>query len=143
VGDTCSDHAECDADLSCRVQSIWPFATTCQPRGEVRSLCESDYDCKTRNFCWQLSLNEDKMCLEKHNAPYGTQFLWNSQLYPVVNKDSVLFHGQYCQSGYAMRRSTNVAECIDITSILTSDASSPNGTTWLPYPYQCTPDGTT
>ena len=78
AGETCSDHLECDADLSCRVQSIWPYATTCQPRGEVRSVCETDYDCKTRNFCWQLSANDEKLCLEKHNAPFGTQFFWNS-----------------------------------------------------------------
>lgn len=117
VGDSCSSHMECDSNLSCRVATVWPFGTTCQPRGEVRSLCESDYDCKMRNYCWQEADGKDKICLEKHNAPYGTQFYWDSKSYPVVNKESVLFHGLFCQSGYAMRRNTTIAECVDIYNI--------------------------
>ncbi len=137
LGETCSDHLQCEADLACRVQSIWPFATTCQPRGEVRSLCESDFDCKSRNFCWQLNGNQDKFCLEKHNAPYGTQFFWDSNKYPFVNKESILFHGQYCQSGFAMRRSSNVSECVDITNVTLTTNPSAN----LAAPYACKPDG--
>jgi hypothetical protein len=64
AGDPCSNHMECDSDLACRTQTVWPYETTCQPRGEVRSLCETDFDCKTRNFCWQLSAASDKICLE-------------------------------------------------------------------------------
>ena len=139
LGESCSDHQQCEADLSCRVQSIWPYATTCQPRGEVRSMCESDYDCKSRNFCWQLNSAEDKICIEKHNAPYGTQFFWDSTLYPLVNKESILFHGQYCQSGFAMRRSSNVSECVDITNVTLSTSPSSN----LLYPFPCTPNGQT
>lgn len=117
AGEPCSDHSECDSDLACRTMTVWPFATTCQPRGEVMSLCESDYDCKMRNFCWQLKSTDEKICLEKHNAPYGNQFFWDSVAYPAVTKEAVLFHGQYCQSGYAFRRSLKVAECVNIASI--------------------------
>jgi len=136
-GDTCSDHKECDSDLSCRVMSIWPYGTTCQPRGEVNSLCESDYDCKTRNFCWKLSSTSDQICLEKHNSPYNTTFFWDSVKFPSVTKEAVLFHGQYCQSGYAWRKSANVAECIDVAYI----TQSSNPTSKLSSPYGCNPDG--
>lgn len=81
----------------------------------------------------------DKLCLEKHNAPYGTQFFWDSNFYPVVNKESILFHGQYCQSGYAMRRASNVAECVDITNVSLSTSPSANAN----EPFACSPDGKT
>jgi hypothetical protein len=72
AGDSCSGHEECDSDLACRLQTVWPFDTSCQPRGEAMSLCDTDYDCKMRNYCWQLGSEMDKVCLEMHSAPFGT-----------------------------------------------------------------------
>jgi hypothetical protein len=64
VGESCSGHAECDSDLACRVETVWPYGTTCQPRGEVKSVCDTDYDCKMRNFCWQTDASSQRICLE-------------------------------------------------------------------------------
>ncbi|CDW75999.1 UNKNOWN [Stylonychia lemnae] len=133
-GSTCSDHSQCDADLSCRIQSVWPFASSCQPRGEVGSFCLNDFDCKSRNFCWKIYSKDDKICLEKHNAPWGFQFYWDNNTYPSMNKNSILFHGQYCQSGYAIQVNQNIAQCVNVTSI-----SLTNNKNYIEAPYQCSP----
>jgi hypothetical protein len=38
---------------------------------DVGALCETDYDCKPRNFCWALNTVTSTVCLEKHTAPDG------------------------------------------------------------------------
>eukprot|EP00347_Sterkiella_histriomuscorum_P011800 403371051 len=124
-GSSCSDHSQCDADLACRVQSVWPYASSCQPRGEVGSFCLNDFDCKSRNFCWKLRQADDNICLEKHNAPWGQQFLWDSTKYPNVTRHSILFHGQYCQSGYAKQVGRNISECVNVTSINVASITTP------------------
>ena len=52
MGETCSIHEECDKGLACRTASIWPYETLCLPMSDVGSQCETDFDCKPRNFCW-------------------------------------------------------------------------------------------
>ena len=81
--------------------SYWPFQTICLPLADVGSECDTDYDCKPRNFCWKLAAADDDICLEKHSAPDDTQFYWDSTNYPTVNTESVYKHGEYCQSGVA------------------------------------------
>ena len=71
MGESCSDHIECDQALACRNSIMWPFGTQCFPMADVGSLCESNYDCKPRNFCWALDMDSHTVCLEKHTAPDG------------------------------------------------------------------------
>ena len=99
--------------------SYWPYQTICLPLAEVGSECESDYDCKPRNFCWKLtsSATEMKVCMEKHSAPDGTVIMWDAVKYPTITTEAVYFHGKYCQSGIAKRKSTNEAECVTFTRI--------------------------
>ena len=92
-GDSCSDHIECDQALACRPSSIWPYETQCLPMADVGSLCNTEFDCKPRNFCWKLEKGANGKCLEKHTAPDGVKFLWDNERYPEVNKKSVLAHG--------------------------------------------------
>ena len=73
----------------------------CLPLSEVGSQCESEFDCKTRNFCWKLAPGTPSICLEKHSAPDYTEFMWDLENYPEVTKESVMVHGQYCKSGLA------------------------------------------
>lgn len=56
------------------------------------------------------------MCLEKHSAPDRTKFFWDSERFPEMTKESVMFHGQYCQSGTAFK-SKDTAECVSIDEI--------------------------
>lgn len=83
---------------------------------DVGSLCKTEFDCKPRNFCWKLEKDGKGKCLEKHTAPDTIQFLWDNEQYPDVTKESVLAHGQYCQSGIAFRDKTNqdIATCVSI-----------------------------
>lgn len=91
-----------------------------------------------RNFCWQVDNQSSPVCIEMYNAPYGTQFFWDSVQFPVVNRAAILFHGKYCQSGFAMQVGPSVAECVNIYNI--SQTRDPPGTN-LTSPYPCTPDG--
>jgi len=65
----------------------------CLPLSDVGSECETDFDCKPRNFCWKLSKDQGSICLEKHSAPDFTTFMWDKAKYPEVTKDAVLTHG--------------------------------------------------
>jgi len=49
-----------------------------------------------------------------HFANNKIKFFWDSITYPTITKQSVLFHGQFCQSGFAFRNSNGEAECIDV-----------------------------
>ena len=40
-----------------------------------------------------------------------------------------------------MRRSANVAECVDIVSITANNSQASNGSDWLNSPYPCKPNG--
>ena len=44
-GTGCSDHEQCSAGLACRFETVWPYATSCQPMADVGTECTSDYDC--------------------------------------------------------------------------------------------------
>lgn len=104
---------------------------------EVGSQCETDFDCKPRNFCWKLSQNEDKQCLEKFSAPDNVEFLWDAETYPDVNRDSIYAHGRFCASGIAWRKANNVAQCVTLDEIwVTSNNTHPHSA-----PYNCTPEG--
>jgi len=52
--------------------------------GDVGSFCESEFDCKPRNFCWKLDMEEHtrKVCIEKHVAPDEAEFFWDHEMYP-------------------------------------------------------------
>ena len=164
-GETCSVHEECDKKLACRPSIIWPFETVCLPLLEIGSECESEYDCKPRNFCWKLNENSKSVCLEKHSAPDFTEFRWDLENYPIMNKKSVMIHGQYCKSGIAsmMLKSakdkenkeifviptkndpeSKIAICltIDKTVGVTTDPKNDVGNS-KNEPFQCTPDGKT
>ena len=91
------------------------------------------------DFCWKLSQESPFICVEKHNAPWGTQFYWDNITYPIVNKTSILFHGKYCSSGYATRKyitlnnaQVAIAECVNITYLSINNQT-------LPTPYHCNP----
>jgi hypothetical protein len=68
----------------------------CFPMADVGSLCETDYDCKPRNFCWALNTVDKYICLEKHTAPDRVVFKWDKANYPSVTTAAVLKHGEYC-----------------------------------------------
>lgn len=85
-GETCSVHEQCDKKLACRPSIIWPFETICLPLLEIGSECESEFDCKPRNFCWKLKDDSKSVCLEKHSAPDFTEFMWDIKKYPKMNK---------------------------------------------------------
>jgi|TARA_B110001450_G_scaffold231971_1_gene234267 hypothetical protein len=68
---------------------------------DVGSYCESEFDCKPRDFCWALNKDKKKVCLEKHTAPDGITFKWDKEKYPTETSHSILQHGLYCQSGIA------------------------------------------
>lgn len=40
-----------------------------------------------------------------------------------------------------MRRTANVAECVDIVSIQANNSQASNGSDWLNAPYKCKPNG--
>ena len=155
-GETCSTHEECHKQLACRPNNIWPFETTCLPLSEVGSECESEFDCKPRNFCWKLAENKNSICLEKHSAPDYTEFMWDNVKYPEMTKLSVMVHGQYCKSGIASMKLKNgkipgksdpeskIAICLTIDDIFGQTADK-NDDAGLPIvkPYQCSPDGKT
>lgn len=120
LGESCSDHAQCNNGLACRPSGIWPYKTQCLPLAEVGSECYSDYDCKTRNFCWKLKKSDKQsICLEMHSAPDQTQIMWDRVNYPKMTKESVFKHGRYCISGFAYQRKDNpdIAQCISIDTI--------------------------
>lgn len=101
-GESCSSHVECDQALACRSNIIWPFETQCYPMADVGSYCQTEFDCKPRNFCWKEHKDDvHKKCLEKHTAPDDIKFHWDREKYPTETKESVLEHGLYCQSGIA------------------------------------------
>ena len=164
-GEACSSHEECDKKLACRPSINWPFETTCLPMLEIGSECESEFDCKPRNFCWKLSKDTKSVCLEKHSAPDFTEFMWDLDKYPKITKDSVLAHGQYCKSGTASMKlkkakdndnkdilviptkddpEANIAVCLTIDEDV-SITSKPTDMKGSPRkkPYECTPDGKT
>lgn len=122
-GDSCSSHVDCNNGLACRPSTKWPFNTQCLALADVGSECESDYDCKPRNFCWKLvdeNLKPKKpTCLEKHSAPDDIKFYWDSENYPSHTKESIMVHGTYCKSGTAfkMPSNPNVAVCVSINRI--------------------------
>lgn len=163
-GETCSVHEECHKQLACRSNNIWPFETTCLPLSEVGSECESEFDCKTRNFCWRLKADAKSICLEKHSAPDYTEFLWDLDKYPRMTKESIMIHGQYCRSGTASMKlkkvvvgnkdtyviptaadpEARIAFCLTIDPEFGVSAE-PDDMTGSPIsaPYRCTPDGKT
>tara|TARA_B110000285_G_scaffold196963_1_gene228264 strand:- start:725 stop:904 length:180 start_codon:yes stop_codon:yes gene_type:complete len=57
---------------------------------DVGSYCESEFDCKPRDFCWSLKKDTPKVCLEKHTAPDGIEFKWDKEKYPTETSDSIL-----------------------------------------------------
>ena len=99
--------------------------------GDVNSRCETDYDCKARNFCWRKKDDpkdtstdkfSPKICLEKHVAPDSSKFWWDIENYPEFNsKEAIYQHGKYCQSGLAYHREdtegVHIAECVSINAI--------------------------
>jgi len=109
--------------------------------GDVNSRCETDYDCKARNFCWRkLNQNYDpkskdenklnkftpKICIEKHVSPDNTQFWWDIDEFPLKHKnkkEAIYRHGNYCQSGLAYYKFDtkngygHIGECVSINKI--------------------------
>ena len=140
-GESCSSHIECNNGLACRPSTIWPFETICLPMADVGSHCESEYDCKPRNFCWKLDKTYNDMCLEKHSAPDRTKFFWDMERFPTMTKESVMYHGQYCQSGTANLQSKDTAECVSIDEITEQEESKTEKS--LAKPFECKPDGKT
>jgi len=146
AGESCSDHVECDKALACRPSNLWPYETQCLPMSDVGSLCETEFDCKPRNFCWKKRKGEASMCLEKHSAPDKIEFMWDSEKYPEITKEAVMIHGQYCQSGIAMKVDETTAKCTSITKVMVADnAEDETPAKQLPIdgPYSCTPNGET
>ena len=101
-------------------------------------MCETDYDCAARNFCWRKQIGADinqQVCLEQHSAPDFTEFYWDIAAYPEMNKESILSHGRFCQSGIAVLKqktdpdtsaTVNYAECVTVdesVKIVKSDGS--------------------
>ena len=90
IGESCSDHVECNNGLACRPSGFWPYHTQCLPLADVGSECKSDFDCKTRNFCWKLKKeDEQSICLEMHSAPDHTQIMWDRKRYPNMTKEGL------------------------------------------------------
>lgn len=124
-GDSCSSHVDCNNGLACRPSTKWPFATQCLALADVGSECETNYDCKPRNFCWKLvddqtlAPKKTAVCLEQHSAPDDIKFYWDSEKYPTITKESIMAHGTYCKSGTAYRlpSNPNVAVCVSINRI--------------------------
>lgn len=92
---------------------------------DVGSYCETEFDCKPRNFCWKTEKNKPSVCLEKHTAPDDIKFFWDADKYPVETAESVLKHGLYCQSGIAKQDlvidpTGYTASCVTITKIFTA-----------------------
>ena len=152
-GDSCSSHIDCNNGLACRPSTKWPFATQCLALADVGSECETEYDCKPRNFCWKLvdatknfAPEKTAVCLEQHSAPDDIKFYWDSEKYPTITKESIMAHGTYCKSGTAYRLSTNknVAVCVSINKISTSTVENPLTATkevTLGKTLKCVPDG--
>lgn len=128
MGESCYDHVECNNGLACRMSGYWPYDTQCLPMAEVGSMCLTDFDCKVKNFCWKIK-KEDTVntCFEKYVAPDQSQFFWDADTYPEMNRDSIWHHGQFCQSGLAYQKSGNkyVAECVTVNQY--------NVTPWFTY----------
>ena len=111
---------------------------------DVGSLCNTEIPHQPRNFCWKLKKGDSGMCLEKHTAPDGIQFVWDNEQFPLVTKKSVLTHGQYCQSGIAFRNIENpdIAECVSIDQIqIAENAEKDAKRQDVVSPYPCVPNG--
>lgn len=136
----------------------------CLPLSEVGSECESEFDCKTRNFCWKLSTEKKSICLEKHSAPDFTEFMWDIEKYPTMTKESVMIHGQYCKSGIASMKlkevekdgkktlqipdkndpESKIAVCLTIDDEFGESADEVDIVgKEIKAPYSCKPDGKT
>lgn len=153
-GDSCSNHVDCNNGLACRASTKWPYTTQCLALADVGSECETQYDCKPRNFCWKLvDSKTDKpevtsVCLEKHSAPDDIKFYWDSEKYPTITKESVMAHGTYCKSGtaYQLETNKNVAVCVSINKISASSEENPadvKDQASLDKTLKCSPDGKT
>ena len=117
---------------------------------DVGSYCESEFDCKPRDFCWSLKKDTPKVCLEKHTAPDGIEFKWDKEKYPTETSDSILQHGLYCQSGIAKQDiiadpDGQTASCVTISKIFVKNSPTDVVTdfsTNSTFPHKCNPDGT-
>jgi hypothetical protein len=57
MGESCAAHEECDVQLACRREWLWPHRTRCRPYAMEGEFCDEDYDCETKNVC--ILQNED------------------------------------------------------------------------------------
>ncbi len=71
MGESCESHEDCDVELSCKAQSTWPYATTCQRLGLHGDSCNTDMDCHPKTYCWYkypTDIQKDfKRCLNKYS----------------------------------------------------------------------------
>lgn len=138
LGDSCSDHYECNQQLACRRSFIWPFESTCQTWSSAGSDCFDDYDCDPTWFCWYQTAadvgTDTKKCMTKFSAEKYVTFGWKS-LYNNNLKDAIQ-NGYYCRSAWAYMSTTDTATCFEIQKI--TDQTDTN----LTYPYTCDPTNT-
>jgi hypothetical protein len=43
--ENCLDNSDCDAGLYCRMQSNWPYITTCTELKNEFEFCKNDFEC--------------------------------------------------------------------------------------------------
>ncbi len=80
VGDNCAQIADCDPDLTCKQDLIWPYATKCQKLGVRGTPCSNTFDCSPSFFCWYMTAadaqTDTKKCLDLYYNPEFTTFGW-------------------------------------------------------------------
>ena len=74
-----------------------------------------------------------------YNISDYTRFVWKKELFPVFNKESVIYHGKFCKSGYASRFSDDYAMCVRVDNIRLNT----NNNATVAFPFECKADGYT
>jgi hypothetical protein len=139
MGESCAGQEECDVQLACRREWLWPHRTRCQPYAMEGEFCDEDYDCETKNVC--ILQNEDdtiKRCAPRWSADDRTTFGWE-HFDDKTMMELVIHNGRYCKSGYAYRSQGTKAVCFSVRAIVAQS----NKQKALDPPYKCDASATT
>ena len=135
-GEHCSAHYDCDQQLYCAREEVWPYTSECAKLKIAGEQCEETNQCKIGLFCWYSTAAEKetdlKRCLNQYSQDHGKFFGWKSKNYLQPTYDDYKFNGQYCKSGIAFPLNENQAQCTTTNHIEFEGKK-------LQSPYQCDP----
>ena len=133
-GEYCNNHADCNANLFCNKETIWPYRARCNDLLGKMEIWTEDYQWGTQYFWWYATSAEQTSgimrCLEKFSADDDQTFGWSTAPTGITLSNNE-YNGLFCKSGLAINTSSNIATCKGVTSIRYNGAT-------LSSPYACT-----